>query len=161
MNHTLQLFLLLSALAAAQGACPNGFHIVGNQCYRFSQEYSDTKTWEQARTFCQFLDSDLAVLDLDCNDNNHLISYIISKGYTNIWVGASDTAMEGFWKWVDNRVVDMTSTLWFYNEPDNPSSNDCARFVRASGDFPRVYLYDHPCSQSLNYICQTGIHSKQ
>ncbi|XP_071534100.1 C-type lectin domain family 17, member A-like [Panulirus ornatus] len=162
MNHTLQLFLLLSALAAAQGSCPNGFVAVGNQCYLFSVEIGDKSSWDLARDACHLWDADLAVLDMDCNDNHHLITYIINKGWTSqlMWVGASDKAQEGMWMWIDGRPLDMTSNLWRAGEPTLGSSYDCAHLGYYNYDYPRIHLYDNSCSKDLYYICHYGAHAR-
>lgn len=84
----------------------------------------------------------------------------IHVGWTsqNMWVGASDSAQEGLWTWLDGRPIDMTSNLWRADEPTMGSTSDCAYLGYYNYDYPRIHLYDYQCGNSLYYICHYGIH---
>ncbi|KAK3889717.1 hypothetical protein Pcinc_006283 [Petrolisthes cinctipes] len=123
--------------------CPNYFDQVGENCYYFSQDYGDSRSWDSARTYCQSLESDLAVFGIDCADTDRLIKHIIREDYATMWVGASDEAQENFWVWIDGRPVDMKSKLWFYNEPDSGSTNDCALLTLNYSVHRRLTLLVH------------------
>ena len=65
------------------------------------------------------------------------------------WVGASDSEVEGQWRWGDASSV--TANVWSSGEPNNGGGNeDCATVYSNSKK-----MNDAPCSRQYGYICQS------
>nr|AHW49156.1 C-type lectin-1 [Macrobrachium rosenbergii] len=87
-------------------------------CLYFDMEVK--RDWDEGRTACNSLGSDLA--DLDYEDLHwQVISYIrkhqdmLDEGFH---IGCSDEAEEGVWLWTGGRAVEMDSGHWYPGQPD-------------------------------------------
>ncbi|KAK3889706.1 hypothetical protein Pcinc_006272 [Petrolisthes cinctipes] len=154
------VFLLLATYTSAQG-CGTGWNEVGSECYYFSNTESMSVSWDMARTNCDMKGGDLAIMQQDCAQDQHLVDYIISQGWHLSWfVGVTDEVQDDLWVWIDGRVADLQDSLWREGEPGIGSSSDCGFLDYYNYDFPRVHLIDGSCYNSYYYICQFGVHSK-
>ena len=71
---------------------------------------------------------------------------MVSDG-KSYFVGATDRAVEGDWRWLNNRTVD--EALWFGNEPNNQGGKEhCAVFK------PNGKMNDLKCSWDSNFISE-------
>uniref|UniRef100_A0A3B3C9T1 C-type lectin domain-containing protein n=1 Tax=Oryzias melastigma TaxID=30732 RepID=A0A3B3C9T1_ORYME len=122
--------------------CPAEWIRFGSSCYFFSGE---SKFWDEARKFCRAREADLVVIN--SNDENTFVSALKKE---SVWIGLSDEASEGTWKWVDGSS--LTLEFWKHNQPDNGAGKygeeDCAQFrFDNSGSWN-----DISCKTSLTFL---------
>ena len=69
---------------------------------------------------------------------------------SNAWIGLTDSAQEGNWRWNngDNALV----THWGYNQPNGGVLENCT--VMNISDAYR--WHDLPCSSANDYVCEKG-----
>ncbi|XP_025096360.1 macrophage mannose receptor 1-like isoform X2 [Pomacea canaliculata] len=126
--------------------CPEGYTQVGynGDCYRY---YGDPMTYSDAQQQCA---ADGAVLypAKTASDLLFLLSFQNSSG---VWVGLTDSATEGTWKYSDDTLM-TDSSLWMSGEPDNVYQGitpcNCA-----TASLP-ANLMDYPCGQKQPFVCK-------
>ncbi|CAL4124888.1 unnamed protein product, partial [Meganyctiphanes norvegica] len=122
--------------------CPGGV-ILGKQCFIFS---NDSLNWTDAAEACGRNGGQLAVV----SQQPTLIAEYILTYYDNVkfWVGATDTAVEGSWVWIDGQPMD-SQFPWPSNQPDNGGGNEhCLMF-----NYEDAYN-DDPCYKEFRYVCE-------
>jgi hypothetical protein len=77
--------------------------------------YHLTKTWQQARAYCASLGGHLATIT-SAQEQAFIKTLGCKKNY-NYWLGATDAAKEGTWKWVTGEK--WSYQAWGSNQPDN------------------------------------------
>jgi hypothetical protein len=77
--------------------------------------YHLTKTWQQAKAYCESLGGHLATIT--SAKEQAFIKNIGCKKRYNYWLGATDEAKEGTWKWVTGEK--WSYQAWGSNQPDN------------------------------------------
>uniref|UniRef100_A0A8C5FBJ0 C-type lectin domain-containing protein n=1 Tax=Gadus morhua TaxID=8049 RepID=A0A8C5FBJ0_GADMO len=94
-----QLLLTLKNLTEQRDAllckqeCPGGWKKFGCKCYKIS----DTGlSWNESREFCVSRGADLVVVD-----SKEEMDFISRLYNVYFWLGATDAAGEGTWRWVD------------------------------------------------------------
>lgn len=104
---------------------------------------SSTKTWTQAKTAADLLTLDGApgyLATITSSAENAFVSARLSGAG---WMGASDSAVEGTWNWVDGpengtqfwsgnfsgNTVGGQYANWSGGEPNNAGNEDCAQFL--------------------------------
>uniref|UniRef100_A0A8C7X4A0 C-type lectin domain-containing protein n=1 Tax=Oryzias sinensis TaxID=183150 RepID=A0A8C7X4A0_9TELE len=116
----------------------------GSSCYFFSVE---SKSWDKAREFCRTTEADLVVINT--NDEKSGV------GNQAVWIGLTDKAQEGTWKWVDGSP--LTLQFWEKDQPDNGGGRvsygeeDCIQIRNTPG-----FWNDVSCETSLRWICEKG-----
>ena len=110
------------------------------QCYGV---ITSSKSWTSAKYNCRNLGGDLAKVN-SLEDQTRLIR-IRTGGF---WIGGTDEASEGTWKWADGSS--MTYTGWGGSNPDGGTYENC------------VFLYnnywgDYRCSSSQYSMCQVKV----
>uniref|UniRef100_A0A8C4ZUU7 C-type lectin domain-containing protein n=1 Tax=Gadus morhua TaxID=8049 RepID=A0A8C4ZUU7_GADMO len=76
--------------------CQGGWDKFGCKCYRYSREWG---SWNKCRESCVTDGADLVVVD-----SKEEMDFI--SGYAEyFWLGATDEASEGMWRWVDGTFV--------------------------------------------------------
>jgi hypothetical protein len=131
-----------------QRTTPNIVGFTQQTNYNGHSYYRSTSsmTWTNARQAC-------------LNMGGHLVT-ITSSGENNFvfntwpsgWIGFTDEAVEGQWKWVTNEPV--TYTNWNGGEPNNAGNEDYAQFVGGGrwNDLPNLSL---PYVLEFEYIVTT------
>uniref|UniRef100_A0A3B3C874 C-type lectin domain family 17, member A-like n=1 Tax=Oryzias melastigma TaxID=30732 RepID=A0A3B3C874_ORYME len=126
--------------------CPAEWIRFGSSCYFFSR---DSKSWDEARNFCRAREADLVVI----NSKNEK-TFVSAFRDTPVWIGLTDGAVEGTWKWVDGSS--LTLPFWGEDQPDNGGGissygeEDCAE-IRYG--FPGSWN-DVSCKNSMKWICE-------
>jgi len=127
-------------------ACPVGWIFYGSSCYKFSDV---RKKWIDAKTDCRASGGYLLKID-DANEQ-HFISVQQSSGYRTRWIGLTDSAAEGMYRWEsDGSLVNYTH--WGTEEPnDFAGVEDC---VAVWGGSSAGFWNDDYCDSEKYYICE-------
>ncbi len=138
------------------------FFTTNNHLYKF---ITGSYTWSSAKTAAEGLVAYgaagyLATITSDA-ENTFVSGRLTGDG----WIGASDSGVEGTWKWVTGPEANTTfwqgtgggSTVggnyahWAGSEPNQSGEEDCAETYVSSGTWN-----DFPCSASLGYVVEYG-----
>ncbi|MBN3300965.1 CLC4F protein, partial [Amia calva] len=81
--------------------CPVDWEINGGKCYFFS---TDEKNWDESRDDCVRRGGHLAIIG---TEEEQIFITIRMNGCKDVgekkyWIGLTDAAAEGVWRWVDN-----------------------------------------------------------
>ena len=111
----------------------------------FYKFYSDRLTWTAAKDFAEDLGGYLVIVN-NASENNFIKTNINGLSFSGsasdgggakyVWLGGSDTNVEGQWKWVDGSSVPRNNSTNKYwgdgaghgaggSEPDNFDNQDC------------------------------------
>ena len=73
---------------------------------------------------------------------------LLISGGNRYWIGLSDEASEGKWKWPHSQII-ATYFNWKGREPDGGTSQNCAT-ANARDDA----WYDYVCGRNQPFICE-------
>ncbi|XP_036420149.1 CD209 antigen-like protein C [Colossoma macropomum] len=128
-------------------ACPSGWTKFMSSCYYVS---SHGQTWDQSRQDCRMKGADLVII------NSREEQVFVSGLGKILWIGLTDQATEGHWKWVDD--TSLGTGYWLPGEPNNAgyvSQEDCAEVVPHVGSSDTLSSWnDVSCSNVLSWICE-------
>jgi hypothetical protein len=100
--------------------CPGGWYKFGCKCYQVSNALG---SWNKSRELCVSHEADLVVVD-----SKEEMDFI--SGYDgDPWLGATDEASEGMWRWVDGTVLSVDNPSWSGGKPDGGKDKNCLRKV--------------------------------
>lgn len=116
----------------------NGWQKFNRACYKL---FTARKSWDDAKQHCEDLSSYLATIFSPAENE------FISTMEASAWIGASDTASEGTWVWVDGSDMDGY-TNWGGSNPNGSNNENCV--LLKDGKWT-----DTPCSLQRYYICKT------
>ena len=104
-------------------------------------------TWFTARDSCEALGGRLASITTDLQHEALVgVATAAAAGFGGVWVGLSDLAVEGEWKWEGGGTV--TLTAWSGGQPDDYGSDeDCGGYFE-SGEWN-----DWSCGTALPSLC--------
>jgi hypothetical protein len=116
-------------------------------CYRL---FNGTKVaWLEARLACAGLGVGNHLAMIGSAAENAILTQLAGAGITDAWLGATDSATEGTWRWVDNTLVIYTN--WRMGEPNNANGNeDCMVAELDTG----ATWDDRDCTSTLAYVCE-------
>nr|XP_055064501.1 CD209 antigen-like protein C [Misgurnus anguillicaudatus] len=102
---------------------------------------SEKKNWSESRKYCREREADLIII------NNKEEQDFIKKnfGKDGLWIGLSDSAVEGRWKWVDGST--LNSRFWRSGEPNGGREENCV-LSSSSG------WADFLCNDAFQWICE-------
>ncbi len=105
-------------------------------------------TWTNARTACANMGGHLVTITSAAENT------FVFNTWPSGWIGFTDEAVEGQWKWVTNETV--TYTNWNGGEPNNAGNEDYAQFVSGGrwNDLPNNSL---PYVLEFDYIVTTTV----
>uniref|UniRef100_A0A8C5FPV4 C-type lectin domain-containing protein n=1 Tax=Gadus morhua TaxID=8049 RepID=A0A8C5FPV4_GADMO len=121
-----QLFLTLKNLTEQRDAllckqeCPGGWNKFGCKCYKTSDTY---QSWNKSREFCVSHGADLVVVD--SKEEMDFISKLYSTLGWYSWLGATEAAGEGMWRWVDGTALSLDNPSWSRGGPDGGEAKNC------------------------------------
>ncbi|XP_030222859.1 CD209 antigen-like protein E [Gadus morhua] len=84
--------------------CPDGWRKFGCKCYKATDTYH---SWNNSREFCVSQGADLVVVD-----SKEEMDFIGCWYNVYFWLGATDAAGEGTWRWVDGTVLPLDDPSW-------------------------------------------------
>ncbi|XP_023815528.1 CD209 antigen-like protein E isoform X2 [Oryzias latipes] len=124
--------------------CPEGWKRFGNSCYYKSTEQ---KTWTDSRSFCQFVGSDLVVVN--SKEEQEFVSTLNqnSESWIGLFAEGSPQKQKSEWKWVDGSP--LTETFWDETISKDPYYNYYAVFLSADGKWTEKNK-----TYNKNWICE-------
>jgi hypothetical protein len=101
--------------SAAKSKAPSGTYAWNGHKY---MAYRNELTWLEANRACKEMGGHLVIIET-AEEQNELMKMLRLNGLAkaSFWIGATDEAREGTWKWVDGS--DATFTNWAPRQPDN------------------------------------------
>ena len=79
----------------------------------------------------------------------------------NYWIGLSDSASEGTWRWLNNnRANPDDGSLWLPGHPRTGSSGnnrDCAQAYFHHRNDEGLFVWDRPCSHNHQALCEKPV----
>ncbi|XP_042566299.1 CD209 antigen-like [Clupea harengus] len=143
---------LSSLLQALENGCSFGWDPFGGKCYLFS---SENNTWSQSSDACKDKGGHLVIINTT-EEWRFLKEKAPGTSDSFYWIGLTDSEEEGKWRWVDNKVVDLSQAHWTSKEPDNwtdenriPEGEDCARTNAKEGIWQDAF-----CDNTFKFICE-------
>ncbi|XP_070569362.1 CD209 antigen-like protein A [Ptychodera flava] len=130
--------------SAFAGSCRDGWVKFDKSCY-YGYIYA-LYTYDEARTICDGLSSDLAIVD-DADENLFLQQFTLGKYH--IWIGLSDAAEEGNWVWVDNSAASYIN--FSDGEPSDVSESENCVHIWANKD---GQWNDSGCQNLRGFVCE-------
>nr|AFJ59945.1 C-type lectin 1 [Penaeus japonicus] len=142
----------------SSAGCPSHFHEVQGVCVFVEPLFSSD--WGTMKYFCHEIGADILKIE-DANFFHQLLRFLRSEGLDNhdYWLGGSDAAEEGSWKWLDGAAIEQGSPFWatypqgpdsFRIEPLGGENENCLHL-----DASRfLYFDDDACTATKNVICQ-------
>ena len=114
---------------------------MGGFCFRGDR---NAVTWWEASERCKVLNAYLI------EPRNAELNTIAKNNFIGVWMGASDTKLEGNWIWSTTSET-LTYTAWGKDQPNNAEGDqDCLVMQNNAlwGDFQ--------CDTTRPYVCQMG-----
>ncbi|KAI4903700.1 hypothetical protein NFI96_029697 [Prochilodus magdalenae] len=109
------------------------------------------RSWNESRQDCIKRGADLVIVN--SREEQDFIE-MLRRGQ-KAWIGLTDSAKEGDWKWVDDSA--LTTGYWKYWEPNGNGDEDCA--VTGYGSAPEKSWADFPCGYKSVWICERRVFS--
>ncbi|XP_051741267.1 CD209 antigen-like protein C [Ctenopharyngodon idella] len=117
--------------------------------YQYSVYFisSEKKNWTESRRYCRDRGADLIIIN--SNEEQNFVKNITSSADL-VWIGLTDSDVEGTWKWVDGTKVTSGFRFWRYGEPYGYTNENCA-LTHSLG------WADYPCNDHHKWICEKTI----
>ncbi|XP_067289716.1 hepatic lectin-like [Pseudorasbora parva] len=107
---------------------------------------TDKKSWNESRRYCTERGADLIIIN---NKEEQDFTQILSR--TKVWIGLTDSDVEGRWKWVDGSSLNSSFRFWASGEPNSYSGNEDCVLTHSPG------WADYPCNNNFQCICEKNI----
>ena len=134
------------ALLCQQG-CPVGWDSFGCKCYFPSLTWLP---WNQSRGVCVSHGADLVVVDSE-EEMDFISSY---NSY--FWLGATDEAGEGTWRWVDGTVLSLDNPSWSRGGPQGGGAKNCLKAAKILEQ--NLYKWaSESCEEQNRVLCEKEI----
>ncbi|KAK8754118.1 hypothetical protein OTU49_011886 [Cherax quadricarinatus] len=138
-------------VSVTTGSCTLPYVKVGSRCLLFF--VSESGPWSDMEFLCQSAGGHLAIVD-DANLLGDIVDFIAANDLspTLYWLGATDEAVEGNWKWVDGSSVKLGTPFWLpcTHEPNGGTLQNCLAITVSSS----YYFTDDTCTKSMTPICE-------
>jgi hypothetical protein len=129
--------------------CALPYQMAGNSCYRVSTNFMP---WPMAEADCENDGAHLATI-IDVAEHFTLHDLSSNAAVTEIWIGYTDRATQGTFRWVSAGGLDPSTNVCFFgpNGPGNTAGAHCVvqESVSACGDW-----FVRNCALSRPYICE-------
>ncbi|XP_067253225.1 C-type lectin domain family 10 member A-like [Chanodichthys erythropterus] len=128
-----------------------GWNFYQSSLYYISNK---TKNWTESRRYCTERGADLIIINN--TEEQEFVKNV--SGAAVVWIGLTDSDVEGTWKWVDGS--NMTSGFWANKEPGGGRAENCVVTVAVpiSKDWQDlVGWHDAACNKAYQWICEKRI----
>jgi hypothetical protein len=130
--------------ASTPGPCaPGALGPDGATCYYLA---STSASWFDARQTC--LDAARLLVQLDSAEEDTFVAGLSSR---SLWIGASDTAVDGTFVWGDGSPIVYSN--WGPEQPDDYAGYACAEKRQDELEL----WYDQPCEDLRRYVCESQV----
>lgn len=117
----------------------------------FSKHVTSGKmSWANARTFCESRGLRMATARVAENQVD-IEDLDLVKDDDSFWLGATDAASQGSFRWVTGELVSNGYTNWQPGEPSNAVGSDCLQIQRANRKWRAM-----PCTQLQYPLCESN-----
>ena len=124
--------------------CPGGWYKFGCKCYQVSNALG---SWNKSRELCVSFGADLVVVD-----SKEEMDFISRYG-GDTWLGATDEASEGMWRWVDGTVLSVDNPSWSGGKPVGGKDKNC---LRVWGQH-NITWTDESCEANRYGLCEYNL----
>jgi len=130
--------------------CPEAWSRFQDSCYWVYEELS---TWVGAKEVCQEMvpGAHLAFANSQ-KENSYIVSLNSSNSNTQLWLGGTDSAIEGNWTWTDGST--FTFTNWYSFEGNGGIAENCLALDTYNY---ATYWFDAACFHSKYFICEIDL----
>ncbi|CAL8329518.1 unnamed protein product [Boreogadus saida] len=128
--------------------CPGGWDKFGCKCYRLTYMPG---SWNKSRKFCVTRGADLVVVD-----SKEELDFISRYG-GYFWLGATDEASEGSWRWVDGTVLSEDNPSWRTGKPSGGKDKNC---LRRYAENTNIKWTDGSCVGPRRGLCENNLINK-
>ena len=112
--------------------CPQDWALHGNSCYHVID--TPTLNWSDARTTCQNLGGDLAIIRSE--DENNFIIDILNKQQRiqdwGAWIGLYRSKDDNMFYWIDDTPLAGQYSAWASGKPDSQDEKCANIFITGS-----------------------------
>jgi hypothetical protein len=122
--------------------CPQGALGPDATCYYLA---TSPVIWSDARQAC--VDAGRLLVQIDSTEED---AFIATLSPWSVWIGASDTAVDGTFVWTDGSSILFSN--WGLAQPDAYAGPDCVE--KREGD---ELWYDQPCDLLKRYVCESPL----
>lgn len=113
----------------------------GESCYFLETTIA---SWSVARQACEDAGRLLVQIESEQED-----TFIAGLSASSLWIGASDTVVDGSFVWSDGSAIVFTN--WGPAQPDAYPGPDCVE-KRQEANEP---WYDQPCGDAKRFVCES------
>ncbi|KAI7793287.1 putative CD209 antigen-like protein B [Triplophysa rosa] len=104
---------------------------------------SERKNWSESRRYCRARGADLIIIN-----NKEEQDFLVRTLHKEVvWIGLSDSEVEGTWKWVDGSKLNIR--FWGSGEPKSYRGEDCALYNSTEWT-------TYPCNTKFYWICENN-----
>uniref|UniRef100_A0A672KFL4 C-type lectin domain-containing protein n=1 Tax=Sinocyclocheilus grahami TaxID=75366 RepID=A0A672KFL4_SINGR len=115
---------------------------------------SERKSWAESRRYCTERGADLIIINNREEQVSETNFVTISCG-AHVWIGLTDSDMEGRWKWVDGSTPGTEHLMliccfrsWGFAEPNSIGDNEDCALTHSLG------WADFSCYNIFQWICE-------
>ncbi|XP_051763528.1 killer cell lectin-like receptor subfamily F member 1 isoform X2 [Ctenopharyngodon idella] len=115
---------------------------------------NEKKSWTESRRYCTERGADL--ITINNREEQDFVNNM--SGAAVVWIGLTDSDVEGRWKWVDGSA--LTSGFWASGEPGGGTRENCVLTVAVPKlpEWPGLVGWlDESCNQAYQWICEKNI----
>merc|ERR1712224_705440 len=148
--------VLSISLGTSNAICEeNWYEIPSYGCFHFN--LNATMDWVNANAYCQENNGYLAEIEniemeaMALSLLSHL-SEDVPNVYPSVWIGGSDIAKEGVWRW---EYSDTEIQTFFWQSEDEPNGGlieNCLELATY-----KLGWNDKPCDNEINFLCQKPV----
>ncbi|KAL6466868.1 hypothetical protein MHYP_G00246720 [Metynnis hypsauchen] len=136
-------------LSEIENANQKGWLYFNSSIYYISTE---KKNWRESREDCRRRGANLVIIN---SRKEQDFIEMLRRGQW-AWIGLTDSASEGVWKWVDGSA--LTTGFWKADEPNSRTGDEDCVITGYVSD-PVKNWADYSCKDDFVWICETRIFS--
>lgn len=115
------------------------------------QLFDSPATWQEANAYCQAQSGYLTDIG-DAEENEFVRQLIADRGIYRTWIGYTDAAREGAWRWTSGSTA--TYKNWSSGEPNDANGNEDWAELTSNGswnDLPGNWTAAFVCERNLSH----------